>query len=1004
MQPTLIIGLGGTGTGVLELLRHRLHLHTGEGNPEAVRFLYVDSDQNNNVTLTKYSDCAFPLVCGGSVADYANPESDRRKRLQLDDWFDHSRLSTINTQSFQAGVGGVRMFGRLLFLDSVQLPQLKARIITDLQQLMRMGTPQVFVVTSAGGGTGSGTFIDMGYLLRQCNAPVGSTEGIAAIHAANIQGAEPQMRQNSAAMMVELDYFSDERHIFRANYDREQLTEDIGRGAPYNFVTLVAPTQGAMPLNVSASPALDILKGKIADYLFLRILESEDDTAGQTIDMRANPNHTQGSPGARLRDAQGNWQAPHANDDLGYPIRFQTFGVSLRQFPIGRTQAFARRIALRALSVEWLREAQAGQMYLSDAFLNNDNARKTAYEADADSLRELLGLPKPYVQLEKRIRSLDEDRVYQALVRPRNGSTESLVTALTNAAANPATLNRLFHWQEGMRLQPNGEGYIAGTITENYEEMGDPALPQSIPQEFARRVRAITLDRRRGPRWSLRLLRDLEKPLRDEVGYLAEKRNLVLPEVDNTSMVGRPPTIRQAHYANCLFEKEVIGKKHDLLLALGDTFFADEKKRTEQFIRYLEAWQRTLNQVPFDDSEVLSGVVDAPTLADGIAQAAAQNVAFSSNDLQQLTVLIANDDFRERFPQQRGGGTDWGPLEALKSRLDAEIDTQMARNASLQQPVHHWLNIAAQNNGGLPAVARQMVNESLPLGDLDLGRDGYADLVPHLPRFASGWWCESDPNRRDDLYQEWVDEARRTARASGTRIPDANIFIEFASPSPYLLSLLLLRTAFPTRIINGYSPQDRLDILGRAQASAFSRIRPPVPGRVSEEAARCLLIGLALSHGPIVQQDLFAPLPAPQTPRPPQFVLEKDPRNSNITTGLKFHYRADGENRSCSLPLRYQDAVYRLALDEKALNALRNQIEDRLLNRADHGMLRQIVMTHRQHLTDLIGVELTRRNQSRAEAVHIRQDLPEMNLHDVPLQEAYDRLRQWGADHLEMNE
>jgi len=978
MQPTLVIGLGGTGTGVLEDLRQRFVLHTGSADVPGIDFLYIDSDRNKNVTLTKYPSQASALTMAGNAADYANPESNRRQQLQLDKWFDLQRLNDLNNQDFGGGVGGIRMYGRLLFLDSIELPGIMQKIIIQLQELSRRdeGTPQIFVIASAGGGTGSGTFIDMGYLLGHMLSQEGmssvSREGIVALHAPNIMTSESQMKQNSAAMLVELDYFSNPRHKFFANYDGQSVSDEVGREAPYDFISLVTPTQEGEPLDTAAAEALVKLRGKIADYLFLRILEGADDPVENST-ASGRPANTQGSPAARLQDTAVNWSGGQT-DTQGYPVRFMTFGVSLRQHPVGQNTHTTNRNTVAEIQRRWLSAAEPEQMYLASSRLT-DKTQEQKFDSDLDELRRMLGVPKTIVQKNGDVRIFAQDTVAAQLIQVRHPTYEALIASLINAANSRSKVDDKFKWQTGMDIVPNQPGYIAGTIQTNRDEISNLHRKEGLPTRIVSYLTDISLDWNRGPRWTLRLLFKINESLENEISVL-KNINLSLPAVDSAETT--ITTLEQAHYAESRFERELVDAKRKVLMVCQETLSL-EQRRAEQFVRYLEKWQSSTGGP-------LAGSLDDNSLS--------SKIALTEAERKPIRDTLTSQDFPLNLPLNRGQ-LDFRPFAEIEKRANAVSAKQI-------KPVLEWLNEQAASNGkSIDSVASDMVRESRPLASLNLGMDGYRQMITNPTRWVACWWSESYPeSRNDELYAKWYEAAMEKARGMGNlQVQHNNLLVQYPTSSPSFIGLLFLRTAFPTRILRGYEPEKRLELLGNSTAGAFSFIRSPISQAIQTRAERLLTIAMVLTWGKIEPRVNRKPAPASAAQIPQLRNMNSSGRADE--TCIRFDWVDTSLiNRSIVLPSNFDTAAYQLALNEQALGALDKQVTSRENARAEMGPLQQLVHTHRQDLRRLI--------EEGQEIVDIRRELntgdkaESLIVKGISPRNMDNCLQKWGVEKLEM--
>jgi eukaryotic-like serine/threonine-protein kinase len=178
-RPAIFVGVGGTGGRILSQLQHRLHEAYGSGeNVPAVQMLLLDTDSKDlsslifkrgSGSIPARSTLAIPLR---APKDY---RSDSHKILE---WLSRRWLYNI-PRSLQTE--GLRPLGRLAFVDH------SARIFDRLHEAVELATsadsieqtrqatgldfiadaPNVFVVGSLSGGTGSGIAIDLGYAVRK---------------------------------------------------------------------------------------------------------------------------------------------------------------------------------------------------------------------------------------------------------------------------------------------------------------------------------------------------------------------------------------------------------------------------------------------------------------------------------------------------------------------------------------------------------------------------------------------------------------------------------------------------------------------------------------------------------------------------------------------------------------------------------------------------------------------------------------------------------------------
>ena len=238
VRPTLYVALGGTGKEVLLRLRRRILETLWNGHRveklddfKVASFLYFDLYQGRAeeekkgagggeaedpisalVDLPK-SDCIQKRMETGKYLK--GREIDRYPHVK--EWLPAGDLRSIRAED---GAGQVRALSRLFFFDDVvninDTINSKARAllqnVSNSESLMRLGVEvepqvQIIVVCSVAGGTGSGSFIDMGYLAKSMQNPRPEQVSLYAIlGGAFADLTEKRTLANSYAAMMELDY------------------------------------------------------------------------------------------------------------------------------------------------------------------------------------------------------------------------------------------------------------------------------------------------------------------------------------------------------------------------------------------------------------------------------------------------------------------------------------------------------------------------------------------------------------------------------------------------------------------------------------------------------------------------------------------------------------------------------------------------------------------------------------------------------------------------------
>jgi len=183
MQPTLVIGLGSSGLEAINELQRWMYVTFGKNRLPIFQYVCFDSD------LRYTPDC----TPDGNEIDFHQLRVDgyqhAMEELQQNpsvsaDWIDPKLPQQVLGEAF--GAGGVRPIGRLLLWgggnfniayqaisrawQDIVRPNAVNELPPDLQQNF-VHEPVVYIIGTLGGGTCSGTFIDIGYMVQQiCGA------------------------------------------------------------------------------------------------------------------------------------------------------------------------------------------------------------------------------------------------------------------------------------------------------------------------------------------------------------------------------------------------------------------------------------------------------------------------------------------------------------------------------------------------------------------------------------------------------------------------------------------------------------------------------------------------------------------------------------------------------------------------------------------------------------------------------------------------------------------
>ena len=230
LQPTLIVGLGGTGKMVLARLKAR-YVETFGDVPQTIKLMALDIDVKEE--KGHVGEQEIVLEPGEEFIDIGDvPAGDIINKLrsrpgsmpELRGWFNSDVL--LQEKNLRRGGQQNRQLGRLALFWHLRTKGLKNRFESAIMQLRQQGLLarrgeidesrgselNVFVVSSLAGGTGSGAFIDIAYIVRGIGQGIGigdtmSVIGILVTPRVFDAVKQENIQPNGLASLQELDYF-----------------------------------------------------------------------------------------------------------------------------------------------------------------------------------------------------------------------------------------------------------------------------------------------------------------------------------------------------------------------------------------------------------------------------------------------------------------------------------------------------------------------------------------------------------------------------------------------------------------------------------------------------------------------------------------------------------------------------------------------------------------------------------------------------------------------------
>jgi hypothetical protein len=399
--PTLIIGLGGTGKEVVLRLRRKIVERYGSlSSLPFLRFMHVDTDKTMGASeqydlrtaddplhrevqfsMTERIDLTVAGGTGKYVQHLNNFPNIKR-------WFPGGG-KIAHLGDLKDGAGQVRIASRLGFFDASNHQKITGRLeqcrreLSDaaiLQPSSRLGfnfdatNSKVVVVASLAGGTGSGTFLDMGFLVRRY-FPEAERVGILLLPGffAGYPGGD-RVRANGYAALMELNHYTF-GHPFHADWSVHE-TEEMPP-PPFSSTYLIDGRNEAGLAIGSNGKEFDAYR-MIAEVLYQDY--SIGSFAGTKRAIRVNLEQFNLNVYTHnfLNDALRRDNTASHKSIVGdaFPCRFGSFGLTTISFPTERVQAScACRLATRILDY-WQKSALDDPLeHLFTKFLTDESVK-----------------------------------------------------------------------------------------------------------------------------------------------------------------------------------------------------------------------------------------------------------------------------------------------------------------------------------------------------------------------------------------------------------------------------------------------------------------------------------------------------------------------------------------------------------------------------------------------------------------------------------------------------
>lgn len=445
--PALIVAVGQTGRRVVEQLKRAItdRYSTTEKVPN-VRILYIDTDPEA-LAQTPSTDNPAQLTATEIVPARLNRSTHYMQRDSLppvEGWLPQGMLYRLPRNPGAAN--GVRAFGRLALFDHYRTvaqrvrqeietfltddPLLKADRATGLG--LRTNRPRAYVIAGLAGGTGSGMFLDVAFMVRNELRQVGylrpDVVGVFFVPPADANAPRGAALGNTYAALAELHHYQAKRTRYQTAFDKSEgpVTD---ADAPFARVEILQLPKGTDP--AKSRPVL----ATAARALYHELLTP----VGRVADEG--------------RDAYRNVYPTTA------PV-CQTYGLFRLSWPRPEVlTAATRRLAQRQLQRWTGKDAVHLREHIAEWLGRQWEERKLAFDAVVEALNGSA----------RKVLREEPEKVFDAFIDPLRTRTPS--GGRLDAASACAVLDQLLKLVGKPDCENAADGSLFAALTTRYEEL-----------------------------------------------------------------------------------------------------------------------------------------------------------------------------------------------------------------------------------------------------------------------------------------------------------------------------------------------------------------------------------------------------------------------------------------------------------------------------------------------------------------------------------------------------
>ena len=382
------IGLGGMGCKTVNQIKKIYQTEYEQSNH--VRFLAIDTALDDLDKLTVgYKDGQGYLV-GAEKFEIFSDEAIKlliTPPATVDSWKNKNLQATTLDKT---GAKQTRQIGRIMLCGTNKYSTLKARIDSEMDSIFEMGLngePCIVLIAGLSGGTGSGTFLDVSYMIQMlCNDYLNSGKVVhffGTFYTADVQKNIKDIKSNPAiwnllqrncyAALKELDYFMNNGSMEVGGEDIYQLALPNGETVSTSCPVFKSGNVFLVSATSSISETNDIIERTARSLLNMhQQIPTAAGVTPQSFLSSYSNNEVAQIPGwGTLHTGQAIIGKPTDNCGIEYvdfPVFmnycYSSFGMNTVYFPRDEIMAYCANIVMNKMIDVWQKNGEITQEFV----------------------------------------------------------------------------------------------------------------------------------------------------------------------------------------------------------------------------------------------------------------------------------------------------------------------------------------------------------------------------------------------------------------------------------------------------------------------------------------------------------------------------------------------------------------------------------------------------------------------------------------------------------------